>query len=75
MYLVAGGEGCEGVPGREDIKVKELGTLIMLAVRDPVDPLNPVCETERVGRGCVIVNVVLLTCCAWSAAWFLAFVT
>lgn len=62
MYLVAGGDGCDGVPGRGDISARELGTLMMLGVRGPVDPLNPLCETERVGRGCVIVNVVLLTC-------------
>lgn len=52
MYFVAGGDGCDGVPGRGDIRVRELGTLMMLGVRGPVDPLNPLCETERVGRGC-----------------------
>lgn len=51
MYFVAGGDGCDGVPGRGDIRVRELGTLMMLGVRGPVDPLNPLCETVRVGRG------------------------
>ena len=46
MYFVAGGDGCEGVPGRGDIRVRELGTLMMLGVR------GPLCETVRVGRGC-----------------------
>lgn len=36
MYLVAGGDGCVGVAGRVDMSVRELGTLIMLGVRDPV---------------------------------------
>lgn len=52
MYFVAGGDGCEGVPGRGVIKVRELGTLMMLGVRGPADPLNPLCDTVRVGRGC-----------------------
>lgn len=51
MYFVAGGDGCDGVPGRGDIKVRELGTLMMLGVRGPADPLRPLCDTERVGRG------------------------
>ncbi|KAA8587063.1 hypothetical protein FQN60_000899 [Etheostoma spectabile] len=45
MYFVAGGDGCDGVPGRGVIKVRELGTLMMLGVRDPADPLSPLCET------------------------------
>lgn len=52
IYLVAGGDGCDGVPGLGDIRVRELGTLMMLGVRGPVDALSPLCETERVGRGC-----------------------
>lgn len=52
MNFVAGGDGCDGVPGRGDIRVRELGTLMMLGVRGPADPLNPLCETVRVGRGC-----------------------
>lgn len=32
--------------------MRELGTLMMLGVRGPPDPLNPLCETERVERGC-----------------------
>lgn len=56
MYFVAGGDGCDGVPGRGDIRVRELGTLMMLGVRGPVDPLNPLCETVRVGRGCANKN-------------------
>lgn len=52
MYFVAGGDGCDGVPGRGDIRVRELGTLMMLGVRGPVEPLNPLWETESVGRGC-----------------------
>lgn len=51
MYFVAGGEGCDGVPGRGDIKVRELGTLMMLGVRGPPDPLKLLCDTESVGRG------------------------
>lgn len=51
MYFVAGGDGCDGVPGRGDIRVRELGTLMMLGVRGPVVPLSPLCETVRVGRG------------------------
>lgn len=51
MYFVAGGDGCDGVPGRGDINVRELGTFIMLGVRGPVDPLSPLCETVSVGRG------------------------
>lgn len=51
MYFVAGGDGCDGVPGRGDIRVRELGTLMMLGVRGPVDPLKPLCDTDRVGRG------------------------
>lgn len=52
MNFVAGGDGCDGVPGRGDIRVRELGTLMMLGVRGPADPLSPLCETVRVGRGC-----------------------
>lgn len=52
MYFVAGGEGCDGVPGRGDIRVRKLGTLMMLGVRGPDEPLRPLCETVRVGRGC-----------------------
>ena len=51
MYLVAGGEGCVGVPGRVDIRVRELGTLIMLGVRDTPDPPSPLWVTVSVGRG------------------------
>lgn len=51
MYFVAGGDGCDGVPGRGDINVRELGTFMMLGVRGPVDPLSPLCETVSVGRG------------------------
>lgn len=60
MYLVAGGDGCDGVPGRGDISVRELGTLMMLGVRGPDDPLSPLCETERVGRGCKKVSSVII---------------
>lgn len=52
MYFVAGGEGCDGVPGRGDIRVRKLGTLMMLGVRGPDEALSPLCETVRVGRGC-----------------------
>lgn len=52
MYFVAGGDGCDGVPGRGDIRVRELGTFMMLGVRGTTEPLNPLCETVRVGRGC-----------------------
>lgn len=41
MYLVAGGDGCVGVPGRVDMRVRELGTLMMLGERDPPDPPIP----------------------------------
>lgn len=41
MYLVAGGDGWVGVAGRVDIRVRELGTLMMLGVRDPPDPPTP----------------------------------
>lgn len=41
IYLVAGGDGWVGVPGRVDIRVSELGTLIMLGARDPLDVDNP----------------------------------
>lgn len=41
IYLVAGGEGWVGVPGRVDMRVSELGTLIMLGVREPLDDDNP----------------------------------
>lgn len=72
IYFVAGGEGCDGVPGRGDIRVRELGTLMMLGVRGPVEPLNPLCETVSVGRGydkqnykrllisCVLVHLLIL---------------
>lgn len=36
IYLVAGGDGCVGVAGRVDMSVRELGTLIILGVRDPL---------------------------------------
>lgn len=52
IYLVAGGDGCDGVPGLGDMRVRELGTLMILGVRGPPDPLSPLCETESVGRGC-----------------------
>lgn len=52
IYFVAGGEGCDGVPGRGDIRVRKLGTLMMLGVRGPDEALSPLCETVRVGRGC-----------------------
>ncbi len=41
IYLVAGGEGWVGVPGRVDMRVSELGTLIMLGVRETLDADNP----------------------------------
>lgn len=78
MYFVAGGDGCDGVPGRGDIRVRELGTLMMLGVRGPVDPLNPLCETVRVGRGCANkkqpfsvpqLYAAFLTLCSTMAVW------
>lgn len=41
IYFVAGGDGWVGVPGRVDMRVSELGTLIMLGVREPPDVDNP----------------------------------
>lgn len=52
IYLVAGGEGWVGVPGRVDMRVSELGTLMMLGVREPPDADNPLWDIDRVGRGC-----------------------
>lgn len=52
IYLVAGGDGWVGVPGRVDMRVSELGTLMMLGVREPPDVDNPLWDIDRVGRGC-----------------------
>lgn len=41
IYLVAGGDGWVGVPGRVDMSVRELGTLMMLGVREPLDAPSP----------------------------------
>lgn len=77
MYFVAGGDGCDGVPGRGDIRVRELGTLMMLGVRGPADPLNPLCETVRVGRGCktgsayIIEQLCVILQCMYAFAQFM----
>lgn len=50
IYLVAGGDGCVGVVGRVDMRVRELGTLMILGVLEPVTLLTLLWETERDGR-------------------------
>lgn len=79
MNLVGGGEGCVGVEGRADTSVctiglMELGTLMMLGVRDEFWDCAP-CASVRVCLGWVMVRVVRFTCCACIAAWARAFTT
>lgn len=51
IYLVAGGDGWVGVPGRVDMSVRELGTLMMLGVRETLDAVSPLWDIDRVGLG------------------------
>lgn len=64
INLVGGGEGCGGAAARADTSVwtgsaMEPGTFSKPGVRGPG---CGACERVSVGRGCVMVRVVLLTC-------------